>query len=139
MTGDPHYGPKMTVCVYCIHGTARRLLWLEWSKRGREKLGDEQEEGGGQSDRQRGALRPWQGPEQERHWRFLRVNGVIPVEVNRPMKTGQQSRQLEIAGGQVLVILVGRSGRSTEWMWGVKEGIRMSQVLPKTAIKMVAT
>ena len=58
-------------CVYCVHGTARRLLWLEWSKQGGEQQGMRAGGRRGQCDRQHGALRPWQGLEQERHWRFL--------------------------------------------------------------------
>lgn len=42
----------------------------EWSKG--EKQGMRAGGRRGQvTDRKCGALRPWQGPEQERHWRFL--------------------------------------------------------------------
>lgn len=74
MTGDPHYGPKMTVCIlYSWHSKEAVMAGVE---QGGEKQGMRAGGRRGQSDRQRGALRPWQGPEQERHWRFL-SSGVI--------------------------------------------------------------
>lgn len=66
-----HYGPKMTVRVVCSWHSKEAIMAGVEQVRGRTAR---DESGGrrGQCDRQRGALRPWQGLEQERHWRFRR-------------------------------------------------------------------